>query len=231
MGADDFDFLSGELSAIGQIKGLIAQNFSMQHKVHHREVELVLRLARAAECRDPETGNHIIRMALYAALIARELGMAAPYCDMIKRAAPLHDIGKLGIPDNILLSPNRLTTIEFDVMKQHPSIGHSILSGSDSPLIQMGAQIALHHHEKFDGTGYPDGLAGEQISLPGRIVAVADVFDALTSSRPYKKAWSLERTREHMLGLSGSHFDPGCVDALFSAWPDVLKIHQQLLDT
>ena len=195
-----------------------------------REHELVIRLSKAAEFRDPETGSHIHRMAQYSYLIARGLGLAPDLCEMILLAAPMHDVGKMGIPDGILLKPGRLEIHEFEVMKRHPAIGRAILAGSESQLIALGAEIAYTHHEKFDGSGYPNGLKGEQIPLPGRIVAVADVFDALTSSRPYKGAWSLERARGFLLEQRGLHFDPDCVDALVAAWDEVQDIHTRFAD-
>ncbi len=198
--------------------------------IHQREEETVTRLARAAEFRDPETGAHIQRMAHYSALIARQLEQAEDFCTKILLAAPMHDVGKLGIPDHILMKPGRLTTEEFEQMKRHPLIGYDILKDSSSPVIGMAAVIALTHHEKFDGSGYPHGARGEDIPLEGRIVAVADVFDALTSSRPYKPAWSLEAAEHFLREGRGSHFDPMCVDALLSDWNGVLQIRTRFRD-
>jgi len=195
-----------------------------------REEELIVKLSRAAEFRDPETGAHIIRMAHYSWLIAQKLGLPRDQCDLILRAAPMHDVGKLGTPDGILLKPGRLDASELEVMRRHASIGHSILDGSESALIKLGAEIALSHHEKFDGTGYPKALKGNEIALSGRIVAVADVFDALTSDRPYKLAWDVERARAFLLENSGSHFDPACVDAFMSVWDEVLQVKQRFVD-
>ena len=157
-------------------------------EVRTRERETLMKLAKAGEYRDQETGNHIIRMSKYARLIAEELKLTAMECDEIEAAAPMHDFGKIGIPDVILLKPGRHTPEEQEIMRRHPLIGHEILSDSPSRYLQMGAVIALGHHEKFDGSGYPQGLAGDAIPLAARIVAVADVFDALTSDRPYKRA-------------------------------------------
>ncbi|OJX80971.1 HD domain-containing phosphohydrolase [Magnetospirillum sp. 64-120] len=195
-----------------------------------REHELVVRLSRAAEFRDPETGGHIQRMAHYSELIAQGLGLAPDLCDLILRAAPMHDVGKLGIPDGILLKPGRLDEQEFHVMKRHPEIGHAILDGSASQLIAMGAEIALTHHEKWDGSGYPNGLAGEAIPLTGRVVAVADVFDALTSERPYKLAWTVEKARDFLVEGKGTHFDPACVDAFVAAWDEAMVIKARFAD-
>ena len=196
-------------------------------EIHAREREMVTRLARAAEFRDPETGAHIQRMSHYSELIARQLGVDAEYQRAILLAAPMHDVGKLGIPDSVLLKPGRLTSDEFEVMKRHPKHGFDILNESSSPVIQLAASIALSHHERFDGDGYPHGLAAEDIPLEGRIVAVADVFDALTSSRPYKKAWSLDDARAHLESGRSRHFDPACIDAFLGAWPQVLAIRER----
>jgi len=195
-----------------------------------REHELILRLAKAAEYRDPETGGHIQRMAHYSQLIAARLGLDEDHCEVILQAAPMHDIGKMGIPDGILLKPGRLDDDEMSVMKQHPEIGHSILAGSNSRLIQAAAEIALSHHEKWDGSGYPKQLTGEAIPLYGRIVAIADVFDALTSARPYKKAWSIEQAVDYISQNAGSHFDPACVEAFFKDLQEVLAIRERFLE-
>lgn len=198
--------------------------------IHQREEETVTRLARAAEFRDPETGAHIQRMAHYSALIARQLEQSEEFCTKILLAAPMHDVGKLGIPDHILMKPGKLTVEEFDQMKRHPLIGYDILKDSSSPVIRQAATIALTHHEKFDGSGYPHGKRGEDIPLEGRIVAVADVFDALTSSRPYKPAWPLEAAEKFLKDGRGSHFDALCVDALLSDWEGVLRIRERFQD-
>jgi len=193
--------------------------------VTEREAEIVNRLAMAAEHRDNETGMHIIRMAYYSLIIARNLGLPEAQQQMIFRAAPLHDVGKLGIPDNILLKPGKLTPEEFKVMQTHTTIGGQILSKSPSALIQTAREIALTHHEKFDGTGYPKGLIGEAIPLSGRIISIADVFDALTSERPYKVAWSLEKATAYLKEHSGRSFDPRCVDAFFARWEEVEEVY------
>ncbi|HJV03613.1 MAG TPA: HD domain-containing phosphohydrolase [Burkholderiaceae bacterium] len=195
--------------------------------IAERDREIILRLSRAAEYRDPETGDHLLRMAAYAALTARGLGMGPDECELVRDAAPMHDIGKVGIADSILLKRGRLTSEEVAIMRGHARIGADILEGSSSPLLQAAAQIALSHHEKFDGSGYPQGLIGTAIPIYGRITAVADVFDALTSERPYKKAWTLEAAAEHLRAGAGGHFDPDCVRALLADWPAVCAIHQQ----
>ena len=195
-----------------------------------REREIIMRLARAAEFRDPETGGHIQRMAHYAASIARHLGEPESYAQALLTAAPMHDVGKLGTPDHILLKRGQLTDDERIVMKRHAEIGGRILSDTDSPLLRLACEIAETHHEKFDGSGYPGGLAGEQIPLGGRIVAVADVFDALNSQRPYKKAWPMEAARGYIEEHSGTHFDPRCVLAFIAGWDDVLAIRARFPD-
>ena len=195
-----------------------------------RERETVIRLSKAAEYRDPETGAHIVRMAHYSELIAKGLGLPQSEQELLLEAAPMHDIGKVGIADVILLKPGRLTHEEFEVMKHHAAFGYEILKGSSSKVLQAGAEIARYHHEKFDGTGYAHGLAGEAIPVFSRIVAVADVFDALTSERPYKKAWDMDRACEHIKASVGTHFDPKCVDAFFSNWAGVLEIHHRFKD-
>lgn len=189
-----------------------------------REHEAICRLSRAAEYRDPETGGHLLRMAAYARLTAENLGLNEARCDLIRDAAPMHDIGKVGIPDTILLKPGPLTAEEIEIMQRHTEIGASILAGSESPLLQVGAIIAQSHHERYDGTGYPQGLAGDAIPLYGRIVAVADVFDALTSPRPYKAGWEMQRAIEYMRDASGSQFDPLCVAALLADVDALLAI-------
>ncbi|HEV3410555.1 MAG TPA: HD domain-containing phosphohydrolase, partial [Chthoniobacterales bacterium] len=196
-----------------------------------REHETLICLGRAAEHRDPETHEHIMRMSNYSRLIAMRLGLPQEQCELLLRAAPLHDIGKLGTPDHILLKPGKLTPEEFEIMKQHTVIGGRILSNSSSPILKAGAEIALSHHEKFDGSGYPYGLKGRDIPLYGRIVAVADVFDALTSERPYKKAWDLDRATQLIRDSSGGHFDPMVVEAFFDMWDDVLAVKEHYRDT
>ncbi|CAO3439388.1 HD-GYP domain-containing protein [Azospirillum endophyticum] len=192
--------------------------------------ELVTRLSRASEYRDPETGAHIERMALYSKLIAEAAGCGVAYAQDLRKAAPMHDIGKIGIPDMILLKPGRLSPEEMTVMRQHAAIGHRILANSDIPLLRLAAEIALSHHEKFDGTGYPNGLAGDAIPLSGRIVAIADVFDALTSTRPYKRSWTMEEARAYMVENRGRHFDPALLDAFLSRWDEVCMIRRDNAD-
>jgi response regulator RpfG family c-di-GMP phosphodiesterase len=195
-----------------------------------REQETIMLLARASEYRDPETGAHILRMAHYSRLIAHELGLPAQEQEDIFDAAPMHDVGKVGTPDQILLKPGRLNDEEMAVMRQHAQIGYEILKSSQARMLQWAATIALTHHERYDGGGYPNGLRGDAIPLAGRIVAVADVFDALTSRRPYKRAWSMDAARQYLLDNSGGHFDPRCVAALLARWDDVQAIRARYED-
>lgn len=199
-------------------------------EIRAREQELLFRMSRAAEFRDPETGAHIQRMAHYSALIAARLGLDAATQELLLQAAPMHDVGKIGIPDYILLKPGKLTFAEFELMKNHAALGHELLKDSSSSVLQVSAEIAITHHEKFDGSGYPKGLSGEAIPLFGRIVAVADVFDALTSDRPYKQAWDMDKAAAYLRDGSGSHFDPRCVEALLAAWEDVRTVRERFLD-
>jgi len=194
------------------------------------ELELVHRMARLAQMRDAETGRHLVRMAHYARVLAAGLGLSLDEQELICAAAPMHDLGKVGIPDHILQKPGRLDAGEMSCMRTHPQIGADILGGSTSPFLQAAATIALSHHEKYDGSGYPAGLAGTDIPLYGRIVAVADVFDALTSARPYKEAWDCERAFALLEEGAGSHFDPSCVRAFLAQRHAVLAIHASCRD-
>lgn len=175
------------------------------------EKDTLMRLAKAGEYRDEVTGAHVARIGLFSRQIASALGLGELQCDLIEQAAPLHDIGKIGIPDKLLRKPGQFTDQEREQMKSHTIIGYEILRDSPSKYLQMGAEIALSHHEKFDGSGYPYGLKGEDIPLSARIVAVADVYDALTSTRPYKNAWPVEKALSFLKQYQGSHFDPDCV--------------------
>jgi putative two-component system response regulator len=182
-----------------------------------REEEMVFRLSKALEYRDNDTNDHTYRVAIYSRLIAERLGLPARACRGIFLASPLHDIGKVAIPDQILLKPGALNPEERAIINTHAAVGGRILSGSHSELIALAAQIAEHHHERWDGAGYPNGLAREAIPISARIVAVADVFDALTTVRPYKKALSLEAALGVMRAERGSHFDPACLDVFVDA--------------
>ncbi|MFB9278622.1 HD domain-containing phosphohydrolase [Cohnella cellulosilytica] len=198
-------------------------NRTLEEKVRERttelsqaKLEMLLLLGRAAEYRDDMTGQHTQRVGELSAMIAERLGMSEYDVDMIRKAAPLHDIGKIGIPDNILLKPGRFEPHEFEKMKTHTTIGADILGGSYFNILRLAGVIALSHHEKWDGTGYPQGLAGEEIPIEARIVALADFYDALTHERPYKRAWTPEETLQEIARQRGVHFDPQVVDAFMA---------------
>ena len=199
-------------------------------QIRSREQETLLRLAKAGEYRDAETGNHILRMASYSRLLAASVGLTEAECNEIELAAPMHDIGKIGIPDEILLKRGDITPEEFRIVQSHPTIGYEILKDSPSKYLQVGAIIAYSHHERYDGNGYPQGLRGEDIPFPARIVAVADVFDALTSRRPYKEAWTIEKAVDYVNWQRGRHFDPLCVEAFLDRLDRVREIQSQLGD-
>jgi len=207
------------------------QNQLLEREVHKRtqelvdsRLEVVRRLGRAAEYRDNETGLHIIRMSKIAALIAKASGMSDIQCELLLNAAPMHDIGKIGIPDHILQKPGKLTADEWQIMKTHSKIGAEILEGDESILLRNAREICLSHHEKWDGNGYPNGLEGEAIPLMARITALADVFDALTSVRPYKKAWEVADALSLISSESGKHFDPRLTGYFMSVVPEIIDI-------
>jgi len=181
-------------------------------QLYDAQLEIVYRLGLASEYRDNETGMHVRRMSAYSHLLAREAGLATDWCETLYHAAPLHDIGKIAIPDRILLKPGRLTKEEFEVIKTHTTVGAKILEGSGSQILELARRIALSHHERWDGAGYPHGLAGDTIPLEARICTISDVLDALTSERPYKRAWSFAEAFEEVLSLSGYAFQPELVE-------------------
>jgi len=213
-----------------QATWLAAEVRKVTQKLRERERETICGLTRAAEFRDNETGMHIVRMGMFAAELGRTMGMPEDDLDMLQLAAPMHDIGKVATPDNILRKEGSLTPEESAIMREHTVAGYEILKESPSELLRKGAEIALSHHEKFDGSGYPYGLRGEAIPLWGRICAVCDVFDALTSSRPYKVAWPLERAVDQISDDAGSHFDPRLVDAFTAVVPKLTEIKQRYTD-
>ncbi|MGX5728095.1 HD domain-containing phosphohydrolase [Metapseudomonas otitidis] len=190
-------------------------------------LEIVQRLGLAAEYKDNETGLHVIRMSHYSRILARALGWSEADCDDLLNAAPMHDVGKIGIPDAVLRKPGKLDADEWAVMRQHVSIGAKIIGEHPSGLLRMAQRIALTHHEKWDGSGYPNGLAGEDIPIEGRIVAIADVFDALTSERPYKQAWPVEEAVAFLREQSGQHFDPDLVELFIQRLPAVLEVKER----
>lgn len=213
------------------------QNRELARLVHERTAELyrtrqqiIQRLGRAAEFRDNETGNHIIRMSHFCRLIGAAYGLGEKTLDILFNAVPMHDIGKIGIPDHILLKPGKLDAAEWAQMQQHPEIGAQIIGEHADELLQAARRIALCHHEKWDGSGYPQGLKGEQIPLMARIVALADVFDALTSARPYKQAWSVEEALAYIESRVGSHFDPQLIEPFRRVLPQMLQIRERYAD-
>lgn len=199
-------------------------------KLFKSSLETIHRLSRAAEYKDEDTGAHIIRMSQTSSLLAHRLGLSDTVAERILYAAPMHDVGKIGIPDRILLKNGPLTSEEWIIMKQHTTFGGKILEGSEVSFIRLAEIIALTHHEKWDGSGYPRGLKGPEIPKVGRIVAVADVFDALMSRRPYKPPFSLDKVLRIMKEGRGSHFDPEVLDAFMNAVPEVLDIWHQNQD-
>lgn len=199
-------------------------------QLREQVLDTIYRLSRAAEYRDEQTGAHIKRMSHYSAIISKELGLSKKTVEMILLASPMHDVGKIGIPDHILLKPGKLEPNEWEIMKQHTTIGASILSGARSGYLKLSEIIALTHHEWWDGSGYPRGLKGNQIPLVGQIVAVADVFDALTSKRPYKEAFSVEKSLAIVREETGTHLSPKVVDAFFRVLPKILEIKERFKD-
>lgn len=196
-------------------------------EVSAANTELVKRLRAAAEFKDDETGSHIDRMSRMSQLLARAAGLSEAESELVLLAAPMHDVGKVGIPDRILLKPTPLTPDEWRVMRMHPGIGAGIIGKHDSPLLKIARRIALTHHEKWDGTGYPRGLKGEEIPMVGRIVALADVFDALTSERPFKPAWPIENATAYIREQTGRHFDPRLAGLFLELMPELLKIRAE----
>ncbi|HLI57485.1 MAG TPA: HD domain-containing phosphohydrolase, partial [Actinomycetota bacterium] len=192
--------------------------------------EVIGELAHVVTVRDEETGAHIMRMSDYSAFLAEKAGVSGQHPQRIRLAAALHDVGKIGIPDAVLLKPGPLTPEEFRVMQQHTVIGHDLLSGSQSPLIRLGALIALNHHERWDGTGYPNGLSGTAIPAEARVAAVADVFDALTSDRVYRPAFPVDRAVEMMRAGRATQFDPDLLDLFLGSLDDVLALRMRHLD-
>ncbi|MDP3583688.1 MAG: response regulator [Thiobacillus sp.] len=193
-------------------------------------LQIVQRLGMAAEYRDEETGNHILRMSHTCALLARAIGWSEADCDLILNASPMHDIGKIGIPDAIMLKPGRLDPLEFEIMKTHAAMGKKLLDGDDSDLMSMAREIAFTHHEKWDGSGYPSGLKQEAIPLVGRIAALADVFDALTSIRPYKQAWTVDAAVGYIRENSGRHFDPALAEIFLQELPGIMRIRERFAE-
>ena len=217
---------------------LYDQTRELEKKVQERteelqstRLEIIHRLARAAEYKDNETGLHVIRMSHYSQLIATHINANEEWVECLFNAAPMHDIGKIGIPDAHLLNPDKLSNEEWKMMRKHPEFGAEIIGDNDSELLKMAKEIALNHHEKWDGCGYPQGLKGEEIPLTARIISIADVFDALTTQRPYKNAWPVERAINFIDENSGSHFDPELIVAFHKALPEIIKIKAEYTES
>ncbi|CAK6715935.1 Putative response regulator/phosphatase RpfG-like [Vibrio harveyi] len=213
-----------QIMAYNQSRMLAQQVKEKTVLLEQNQLEIINCLARAGEFKDNETGMHVIRMSHYSRILAEELGAESQWCDLLFSAAPMHDIGKIGTPDAILLKPGKLDEQEWQEMKRHVDYGFEILGKHDSPLLNLAREIVLYHHEKWDGSGYPNGLSGEAIPLSARIVAIADVFDALTSERPYKRAWSIDETCDLLQKEAGHHFDPKLVSVFISIVPRLQQI-------
>jgi response regulator RpfG family c-di-GMP phosphodiesterase len=205
-------------------------NILLNQEITDTQAELILRLGDVVESRSNEAGNHVRRMAQVCHMLAQESGMPEDETAVLMHAAPMHDIGKIATPDAVLLKPGRLTPEEWEVMKQHPTVGLQILDGSSRPILKAAAVIAHQHHEKYDGTGYPQGLKGEDIHPYARIVAVADVFDALTHKRVYKDAWPIEQVRDYLREVAGKHLDPHYVDLLVQNIDKAAEINRKWPD-
>lgn len=219
-----------QLALYDQQRLLEQQVKARTQELEETRFEIIRRLGRAAEYKDNETGLHVVRMSHYARLLAIRLGLPSTFCDLLYNAAPMHDIGKIGTPDAVLKKPGKLDAKEWAIMQQHAAIGAEIIGDHSDPLLQLARSIALTHHEKWDGSGYPNGLAGEAIPIEGRIIAVADVFDALTSQRPYKQAWTIETTMTLFDNQAGKHFDPKLVQEFKQILPQVLAIRDTYVE-
>jgi putative two-component system response regulator len=226
--AGGVDYINKPISP-ALVRARIKTHLSLVHidELKRTHLELIQRLGRAAEYKDNETGMHVIRMSHTSGRIALQMGLDASFAELLVDAAPMHDIGKIGIPDSVLLKPGKLDAEELKTMRTHPQIGAQILDNSTSPLIKLTHTVALYHHEKWDGTGYPFGLKGEDIPIEARIVAVADVFDALLSKRPYKEPWPIEKAVEEIQSQINRHFDPAVVEAMMACLPDLIAINEK----
>lgn len=214
-----------------QQRALFSQVKEKTREINLGKLETLNILGRAAEFKDNETGMHVMRMSHYCEVLAKALGMTDEDAETLRDAAPMHDIGKIGIPDSVLLKPGKLDADEWTAMQKHVEYGVEILGRqSDSKLMQIAIQVAQYHHEKWDGTGYPNQISGEEIPLVGRIAAVADVFDALTAERPYKRAWSVDEALNLFKEQKGKHFDPRIVELLFENLPEILAIKERFKD-
>ena len=212
------------LMLISNFAGAAIENSLLYAKIKDTQNKLIQKLATAAEFKDDDTSKHTRRVGLYSALVGRKYGLDEEEVSLLEQVAPMHDAGKLGIPDNILKKPGKLDYNEFEVMKTHAMMGYKLLEDEGDETLRAAAVIAREHHEKYDGSGYPRGLIGEQITLFGRITAITDVFDALTSRRPYKEPWSLDDSFAFLQRERGSHFDPHLIDIFMSSKEEILQI-------
>ncbi|MGN6578960.1 MAG: HD domain-containing phosphohydrolase [Bordetella sp.] len=225
------DYITKPISA-PVVCARVRTHLSLVHMDELREtrLQIVQRLGRAAEYKDNETGMHVIRMSYYSQRLALQAGFDAAWAEDLLNAAPMHDVGKIGIPDAVLRKPGPLDVDEWTVMRRHPEIGAEIIGEHASGILRMACTIALCHHEKWDGSGYPNGLKGKEIPVEARIVAIADVFDALTSRRPYKEPWSPSQALDHIQTQAGRHFDPELVEHFATLIPELLQIQRRWAD-
>ena len=225
------DYISKPITPI-VVRARVKTHLSLvdAEELKRTRLQVIQRLGRAAEYKDNETGMHVMRMSHYSKVIALAYGYSNEEAEMLLHAAPMHDIGKIGIPDSIMLKPEKLTEEEFEEMKKHPEIGNEILGDSDSTLIELAKVVSMTHHEKWDGSGYPNQLKNTEIPIEGRIVALADVFDALTSVRPYKEAWSVEKAVNYISEQKGKHFDPDLVDLFVENLSAIIHIKERWKD-
>ncbi|MDR6878963.1 HD domain-containing phosphohydrolase [Bacillus sp. 3255] len=219
------------LTLASSYAGKSLESALLTNEIEETQKEIIFRMGEIGESRSKETGNHVKRVAEYSYLLALGLGMSQEEAELLKMASPMHDIGKVAIPDSVLNKPGKLTDEEFRLMQNHTLIGYNLLKNSNRHILKTAAIVAYEHHEKWNGRGYPRGIQGEDIHIFGRITAIADVFDALGSERVYKKAWELERILQLFREERGEHFDPAVVDTFFQQLPDLLRVREQYADT
>lgn len=218
------------LSLAASYSGKSIESAMLSQEIEETQREIIFTMGEIGESRSKETGNHVKRVAEYSFILALGLGIPQPEAEILKMASPMHDIGKVAIPDSVLKKPGKLTEEEFDIMKTHTEIGYNLLKNSKRRILKTAAVVAEQHHEKWNGKGYPRGLKGEEIHIHGRITAIADVFDALASDRVYKKAWELDRILNLFKEERGQHFDPAVVDTFFEHLPAILKVRDEYAD-
>jgi PAS domain S-box-containing protein len=222
--------LNGEIVEYMSIQYDISDVINLHKEIEETQREVIYKMGEIGESRSKETGNHVKRVAEYSKLLATKYGLDKKEAELLYDASPMHDIGKVGIPDSILKKPGKLDDEEWEIMRTHSEIGYSVLKGSNREILKAAATVANEHHEKFDGSGYPRGLKGEEIHIYGRITAIADVFDALGSDRVYKKAWSDDKIFDLFKSEKGTHFDPELIDIFFENLNDFLKIRDKFKD-